>query len=181
MTLTHKQQIFVDEYIKSWNATDAARQAGYSPNGQSLRSIGSENLTKPNIKKAIQQQLEESAMSADEVLSRLARIARGNIKSVITVSSANDVEALDDDVSLLIKKFKRKITHSEDETYEDIEIELYSAHEALRDIGKRHALFTDKLDIKVEKELDAILDILEKTLGADEYERVLGVLTATSS
>lgn len=148
MELTNKQQVFIDEYIKSWNATDAARLAGYKATNGSLAVIGYENLRKLKIKEAIDLKLKESAMSADEVLSRLARIARGNIKNVINVSNAEDVEELDNDHSLTIKKFKRRITHSKDgeETYEDIELELYSAHEAQRDLGKYHSLFTDKIE-----------------------------------
>lgn len=46
--LTPKQQRFADEYIKSGNAADAARKAGYGK--RSARSVGQENLTKPDIK-----------------------------------------------------------------------------------------------------------------------------------
>jgi phage terminase small subunit len=45
--LTIKQQRFADEYIISGNATDAARKAGYAE--KTARSIGNENLTKPDI------------------------------------------------------------------------------------------------------------------------------------
>ena len=51
--LTPKQQLFVSEYLKTGNATEAARKAGYKGNEETLRSIGKENLTKPPIKRAI--------------------------------------------------------------------------------------------------------------------------------
>lgn len=44
--LTQKQQRFVDEYIISGNATQAAIKAGYSK--KTARFVGAENLTKPN-------------------------------------------------------------------------------------------------------------------------------------
>jgi len=50
--LTPKQVRFVDEYLLDLNATQAAIRAGYS--AKSARSIGEENLTKPDIKTAIQ-------------------------------------------------------------------------------------------------------------------------------
>ncbi|MCB1719976.1 MAG: terminase small subunit, partial [Candidatus Competibacteraceae bacterium] len=66
MALTAKQQKFVDEYLKSRNATSAALAAGYSE--RSAHSIGWENLRKPEIAEVISQRVTESAMSADEVL-----------------------------------------------------------------------------------------------------------------
>ena len=45
--LTPKQQRFADEYIKSGNAADAARKAGYSK--QTARTVGQQNLTKLDI------------------------------------------------------------------------------------------------------------------------------------
>lgn len=51
--LTPKQQLFVSEFLKTGNATEAARRAGYNGNEETLRSIGKENLTKPLIKRAI--------------------------------------------------------------------------------------------------------------------------------
>jgi hypothetical protein len=53
--LTHKQQVFVEEYLKTWNATEAARRAGYSTD--TARQMGSENLAKPYIKAVIEQRL----------------------------------------------------------------------------------------------------------------------------
>ena len=49
--LTQKQRRFIDEYIISGNATQAAIKAGYSK--KTARKIGQENLTKPDIKAEI--------------------------------------------------------------------------------------------------------------------------------
>lgn len=57
MKLTIKQQRFADEYIISGNATEAARKAGYSK--RTARAMGAENLTKPNIKKYIEERTAE--------------------------------------------------------------------------------------------------------------------------
>lgn len=51
--LTDKQQAFIDEYLIDLNATQAAIRAGYSE--ETAAVIGSENLVKPNIQKAIQE------------------------------------------------------------------------------------------------------------------------------
>ncbi len=52
MSLTPKQTRFVQEYLTDLNATQAAIRAGYSK--KTARSVGSENLTKPDIATAIQ-------------------------------------------------------------------------------------------------------------------------------
>ena len=49
--MTPKQQRFVQEYQIDWNATAAAKRAGYSE--KAAKEQGYENLTKPHIKQAI--------------------------------------------------------------------------------------------------------------------------------
>jgi len=75
--MTRKQQIFIDEYLKCWNAAEAARRAGYSV--KTAYSIGHELLNKPEVEAAIQARLEEVHMGADETLQRLADMARGDM------------------------------------------------------------------------------------------------------
>jgi len=58
--LTAKQQAFVDAYCSNgMNATQAAIAAGYSE--KTARSVGSENLTKPDIAKVIKQHTDKTA------------------------------------------------------------------------------------------------------------------------
>ncbi|HCQ9667044.1 TPA: terminase small subunit [Acinetobacter baumannii] len=68
--LTPKQQRFVEEYLIDLNATQAAIRAGYSE--KTAKEIGSENLTKPNIAKAIQ-----------EAQSRLSNKAQVTVEMVV--------------------------------------------------------------------------------------------------
>ena len=51
--MTYKQELFIQEYIKTGNATSSAIKAGYSK--KTARAIGQENLTKPYIKKRIEE------------------------------------------------------------------------------------------------------------------------------
>ena len=55
--LTQKQKRFVDEYLVSGNATQAALKAGYSK--KTAQRMGSENLSKPLIKRAIEKKAAE--------------------------------------------------------------------------------------------------------------------------
>lgn len=71
--LTPKQAAFVAEYLLDLNATQAAIRAGYNPN--TARSVGSENLTKPDIASAIERartaRIERVEIDQDYVLKRL--------------------------------------------------------------------------------------------------------------
>ena len=74
MALSQKQRDFVDRYIgeAKWNATEAARQAGYAhPNVQ-----GSRLLANVSIKAEIARVVSERVISRDELLIELAEQAR---------------------------------------------------------------------------------------------------------
>lgn len=70
MILTERQKAFCEHYAACLNATEAAKKAGYSP--KSARSIGQENLTKPDIQEYLQsltaEQKEIRMAKADDVL-----------------------------------------------------------------------------------------------------------------
>lgn len=76
MSLTAKQQRFVDEYLKDLNATQAAIRAGYSK--KTAASIGQENLTKPEIDKALKEAMqgrsERTAITQDYVLAGIVEV-----------------------------------------------------------------------------------------------------------
>lgn len=58
--LTQKQKLFIENYLGSWNATEAARQAGYKGNDVTLATIGHENLhDKPYITEEINRRIEQ--------------------------------------------------------------------------------------------------------------------------
>ncbi len=57
--MTPKQQRFVQEYLIDLNATQAAIRAGYSK--KTAKQIGQENLTKPDVKTAIDKALDDRA------------------------------------------------------------------------------------------------------------------------
>lgn len=154
MSLSNKQRVFIAEYLRDFNATQAAIRAGYSPN--SARGQGSRLLANEDISGEIKKQIEEKQMSADEVLTRLADIARGDMGNFMDISSMSyqldlhKAKALG--LTKLIKKVKQRTVTtchkdgSEEETT-TIEIEPYSALEALGLIGKYHKLFVDRHEL----------------------------------
>jgi len=65
-TLTEKQRRFVEAYLgeANGNAYEAAKIAGYGGNKRSLEVIGSENLRKPDIRKAIDARTQKGGLVA---------------------------------------------------------------------------------------------------------------------
>lgn len=83
--LTPKQQRFVEEYLIDLNATQAAIRAGYSE--KTAKSIGQENLTKPDIQKAIEEaqnkRQEQTQIDAAYVLKRLVEIDQMDVLDIM--------------------------------------------------------------------------------------------------
>ena len=79
MALTQRQRNFCEEYIRTTNATKAAIAAGYSE--KTAYSIGSENLSKPEISAYIKARLDEinreQIASTDEVMRFFTAVMRG--------------------------------------------------------------------------------------------------------
>lgn len=80
MSLNEKQRAFCEYYVACFNATEAAKKAGYS--AKTAYSIGNENLKKPEIQKYLQE-LKESAKSSriatmTEVLEYLSQTMRNS-------------------------------------------------------------------------------------------------------
>ena len=82
MALNERQKAFADHYIELGNATQAAIKAGYSED--SARSIGSENLTKPDISAYIESRFaeirEKRVADANEVIEFYTAVMRGEVK-----------------------------------------------------------------------------------------------------
>ena len=102
MRLTAKQKKFVDSYIADSNATKAALEAGYSK--RTARFVGAENLTKPNIKAAIDECMKhvesDKIAKAAEVLQYFTTVLRGEAKETIIVSTPDGADAVENDPSI---------------------------------------------------------------------------------
>lgn len=157
MALSHKQKAFVEHYLMSWNASDAARQAAYSE--RSARVTGHRLLTNANVQEEIQRRVAEMTLTANETLVRLAEHARGDMGDFMHITENGPRLDLQPAALMgktrLIRKVKTKTRtyrdHSlgdEDEdnlvTEVDTEIELYNAQSALELIAKHHGLLDNK-------------------------------------
>ena len=141
MKLTIKQKAFADYYIELGNATEAAIKAGYNP--KTARQIGSMNLTKVDIKSYIDEKMKEiesdRIAKAEEVLAFLSASLRGEVLEEVV--STESIEGMIKPV-ILKKQLSAK--------------DRIKAAELL---GKRYALFTEKVDLEGKVGVTIIDDI----------------------
>lgn len=110
--LTPKQRAWVDAYLKTGNATEAARQAGYVGNDNTLGAVGGENLRKPTIQAALKERGETANRAkiadANEVLELLTGVARD--EGAHPVARVRSLELLGKRYALWIEK--HQVEHS---------------------------------------------------------------------
>ena len=137
-TLTEKERIFADEYIKTTNATQSAIKAGYAE--KSASSKGSQLLRKVKVRQYIDDVMEKRSKNtiatADEVLEYLTKVMNGEEK---------DAFGLDASIADRTK--------------------------AAELLGKRHMLFTDKVKLDAEIEIDISDRMKQARVKSDEVQQ----------
>ena len=127
MRMTEKQKRFCDFYIETGNAKEAAIRAGYSE--KTAKQIGQENLTKPDLRAYIDERLaelkNERTADAQEVLEYLTAVMRGEYKEATLIGVGEGAQAV-----------------------VEIDVGEKDRLKAAELLGKRHALFTDKVDLQ---------------------------------
>lgn len=139
--LTAKQQRFVDEYLIDLNATQAAIRAGYT--AKYANTNASKLLQNTTIRDMIAKRMAEKEAeliaSQDEVLRYLTAVMRGESHAEVVV-----VEGVGEGCSEA-----RTMQKAPDEK------ERLKAAELL---GKRYALFTEKVETDTDMELNIHVD-----------------------
>lgn len=142
--MTLKQQRFADEYIITGNATQAAIKAGYSK--KTAKVIANENLTKPYIKKYIDERLaqleSEKIATQEEVLQYLTSVMRGEEMEPLLVLNGEGTQKVIEAVPSVQSRTK-----------------------AAELLGKRYGTFTDRVDINAQIESKPKFDDIVNQLG----------------
>ena len=136
--MTAKQKRFCEEYLVDCNATQAAIRTGYSK--KTARAVGQRLLTNVDIKKYIEQQLQrlktEKIADAQEVLEYLTSVMRGEQKEQVALLTGEGVQNL-------VQK----------------DVSAKDRLKAAELIGKRYALFTEKVELQGETTIQIVDDI----------------------
>lgn len=166
MTLNPKQQAFVEAYLVTLSAKEAAERAGYS--SHTAKQIGSRLLSHPEVAAAIAEgqkaRSQRTEITADAVLRELARIGFSDVRRIFTPSGALLSPAdMDEDTAACIASVDvvervRRNESGETEIEQVKKIRLNDKLGALTQLGRHLGLFTDKLDVNVSDELAQRLD-----------------------
>ena len=151
MALTEKQKRFCDEYLIDLNATQAAIRAGYSPKGMNKRV--SRMMANDGIQKYIKERMDEKEdeliADQDEVLKYLTATMRREKKEcvVVTIKEKKSMYVPDEKGTM-----RKQTVEKEVPKIIEIPAKLSDANKAAELLGKRYALFTDKVETDIDME-----------------------------
>jgi len=138
--LTERQKKFVDFYIELGDAAKAAVKAGYSE--RTARYVGYENLTKPHIRKRIDERLKqlegERIAGAGEVMKYLSSVMRGETT---------------DEIPLLVGGGEQSLCE-----------QRVTAKDRLRAaelLGKRYGMFSERIQATISAEVESLVPLAE--------------------
>jgi phage terminase small subunit len=174
--LTRRQRLFVEFYLQTWNATEAARLAGYrEPNKQGPRL-----LVNVGIREQAEKRMAELSMPTDAIIARLNQHADADIRQFFKVQERWTEHPLPSDeilgeeerempvgfdgeimtkVFYLVRRIvldmhaimdptkSRLIKEYPDSPKDGIRVRIHDSQAALVLLGKHRQLFTDKLDV----------------------------------
>ena len=142
--MTERQARFIDYYIQTGNASEAARQAGYSE--RTARIHAAQLLTKPNIRAAVDERLkemnQERIIETEEVLRHLSDVIRGEVMETVVTPSG--------------KSFVVPVRETD---------RLRAAETILKIRG----MFREKVDVKLDS-MTQFVTALEKVWSEDEKQ-----------
>ena len=130
MALSLKQKQFCEYYVKTGNATESAKLAGYSE--KTAYAIGSDNLNKVDIKQYIQELTQPDTKNriadAKEILEFLSSTMRGEVKDAFGLDAG-----LQDRIKAGVELAKRIVDTRVDMSDKEPEIDPLS--KSLKELG----------------------------------------------
>ena len=159
--LTRKRYAFCQEYIIDYNATAAAKRAGYSV--RTANETAAALMTIPEIQRVITEleaaNRERRTVTVDKVIDEYGKLAFSNFSAIVGyndgILSLKDFDKLTDEQRACIKKFKIKTGRPVKDNpsiipCDYVEIELHDKQHALDMLGKHFGMFKEQVDLTVE-------------------------------
>jgi len=162
MPLTPKQRCFVEHYLQSWNAREAAENAGYG----APEKTGYRLLSNPAVEVLITERLKELGASANEVITRLTNQARARLGDYFAIDPLTGKADIKWDKVLEDSDSVKKISYTRHGTPV---LELYDKQRALELLGRYARLDSadnSHTEQKVE-DLSALVDLIEDAKRKD--------------
>jgi len=141
--LTEKQRLFVAEYCKDFNATQAAKRAGYSE--RTAGQTGHENLKKPEIQDAVREAVEgylqKAQITTERVFEEYRRVAFSTITGFLSfgpngVTWKDSAELTEEDAACIAE-----VSETVSEGGRTRRFKLHNKLSALGDLAKIMGMF----------------------------------------
>jgi phage terminase small subunit len=167
-----KHQAFVEHYLDTWNATTAAKRAGYS--AKSAYAQGSRLLRNAEVHKLIEERLADLAMGPKEVLARLSAMASSSLEDFLNDKGQIDLKKARTSGRMhLVKKYTVDPLGKKT-------LELHDPQAALVQLGRHYKLFVERHEHTGQdggpiEFADAKAKLLSRFAQSDEAGRADGV------
>lgn len=147
----NKQDLFVKEYLKDLNATQAYIRAGYKFKSENVAAASAAKILRnPKIQEKIQAEMAErekrTEITQDRVLREIANLAFTDRTGIVNLKKnrviIQDFEELTPEQRACVAGVK--------ETKYGIEVSFYNKEKALEMLGRHLGMFTEKVEVKGE-------------------------------
>ena len=165
-----KQDLFVKEYLKDLNGTQAYIRAGYKVKDENSAAVMANRLLRnvkiqEKIQAAMKEREKRTEITQDRVLKEIANLAFTDRTGIVNLKNNN----------LIIKNFDESSPEQKacisgvKETKFGIEVTFYNKEKALEMLGRHLGMFTEKLEVKGELKTEDPF----KGLSTDELKKVI--------
>ncbi|EJZ17377.1 terminase small subunit [Rhizobium sp. Pop5] len=149
--LTARQRLFVAEYLKDLNATQAAVRAGFSGKSKDtpVRLMANEAV-RAEIERALGARLEKLEITAERVLAAIADIAFGDVRDVFDEEGALKAPSeWDDRTAAAVAGLElNTLAKARGDVVHVAKIKRADRLKALDMLARHHSLYHDRLEIK---------------------------------
>lgn len=159
--LTPRQLLFCEYTLQMFNGTQSSKLAGYEGDNDNIHAVNAHRLLRMDkIRKYLSKRYDDVSMKSDEVMARIATVARASLSDFMKEHGVIDWDKVKDEGYAI-----SKITHTKGQKSR---IEIEGRLRALELIGKYHGVFVEKV---------ALTDPTgTKEYGADARHTILGKL-----
>lgn len=175
--LTPKQKVFIAEYLRDLNATQAAIRCGYSKNGASVhghRLLRNSRIAKELAARQLAQ-LERAELSAARVLEELRRVAFVDVRTFFDeFNNIKPMSELGEDQGSAMSAMEvviKNVDAGDGHTDTVHKFKLWDKVRALESLAKHFGLLEDSLKISLDDDLIAILNDGRARTAAVKKER----------
>jgi phage terminase small subunit len=172
MALNPKQQRFIEEYFKDFNATAAYYRAGYKAKKDvTAATCASEILRNPQVSRAIEEEMAKvsarTGINAERILREYGRLAFANLRDLIDWGPSGITLKRSDSLSEDDAASVAEISETEFKGKRTLTIKLHGKQAALDALAKHMGLMEQKDE---DEDISSVVDEFDKALDATADE-----------